>query len=336
MSKCENCERLQQLLACAYQLAGTVGAPVRFLDAFSRFEGDIDSLLPVSLDECDEFVNASELARTLELLRIAESKVIPAPEPPVSLDVAWLLTDLMDWSSDAEGDERNNNGTSIVSAKALRELCFRAHAAIQRSAPPPFLSCLHENTEVICGTGEGDSCSYWCVDCGAFQIDREWRLPAKRTSQPPMPEQSAQAALARRILDNTPGSIWNGQPIYAELVRLAQLSQVAPSLSLATGRVLAALDADPDMSHALAAALRELREAYEGTGKPTLTERVLIADLLATIERVSEPWKLKDHGCQECVPGEDVGAANGFRCARHRALALLGPTACHVQSKSDV
>lgn len=48
-------DRLEQLLATAYQLAGLVGAPVRFLDAYSRHEGDIDSLLPVDLSECDEF-----------------------------------------------------------------------------------------------------------------------------------------------------------------------------------------------------------------------------------------------------------------------------------------
>jgi hypothetical protein len=51
-------EHLQRLLSCAYQLAGVVGAPVRFLDAFSRHEGDIDTLLPVSIEECDEFTKS--------------------------------------------------------------------------------------------------------------------------------------------------------------------------------------------------------------------------------------------------------------------------------------
>jgi hypothetical protein len=46
-------QKLDGLLGCAYQLAGVVGAPVRFLDAFSTYEGDIDSLLPVTLDECE-------------------------------------------------------------------------------------------------------------------------------------------------------------------------------------------------------------------------------------------------------------------------------------------
>lgn len=45
----------EELLATAYQLAGLVGAPLRFLDAYSRHEGDVDSLLPVNLTELDEF-----------------------------------------------------------------------------------------------------------------------------------------------------------------------------------------------------------------------------------------------------------------------------------------
>lgn len=48
-------EQLRALLACAYQLAGVVGAPVRFLDAFSNLKGTIEELLPVTLAECEEF-----------------------------------------------------------------------------------------------------------------------------------------------------------------------------------------------------------------------------------------------------------------------------------------
>ena len=50
-------DRLEELLATAYQLAGLVGAPVRFLDAYSRHEGNIDSLLPVDLKEIEEVEN---------------------------------------------------------------------------------------------------------------------------------------------------------------------------------------------------------------------------------------------------------------------------------------
>ena len=49
-------DRYEQLLATAYQLAGLVGAPVRFLDAYALHDDvDPDSLLPVTLDELDEF-----------------------------------------------------------------------------------------------------------------------------------------------------------------------------------------------------------------------------------------------------------------------------------------
>lgn len=51
----EKVEAAHELLATAYQLAGLVGAPVRFLDAYSRHEGGINSLLPVDLTELDEF-----------------------------------------------------------------------------------------------------------------------------------------------------------------------------------------------------------------------------------------------------------------------------------------
>jgi hypothetical protein len=48
-------ERLQMICACAYQMAGVAGAPVRFLDALScpleMTREQIDALLPVRDDE---------------------------------------------------------------------------------------------------------------------------------------------------------------------------------------------------------------------------------------------------------------------------------------------
>jgi hypothetical protein len=65
-------EELRQRCAEAYQLAGVVGAPLRFLDALGdaangeigkRFVGD---LLPVAAEECDEI---AKLRRELEEAR---------------------------------------------------------------------------------------------------------------------------------------------------------------------------------------------------------------------------------------------------------------------------
>lgn len=47
-------ERLEKICAAAYQLAGVVGAPVRFLDALALHEDvDVEALLPVSVEECE-------------------------------------------------------------------------------------------------------------------------------------------------------------------------------------------------------------------------------------------------------------------------------------------
>lgn len=46
-------DHLRDLLAVAYQMAGVVGAPVRFLDAFAHHTGTPETLLPVELDEFD-------------------------------------------------------------------------------------------------------------------------------------------------------------------------------------------------------------------------------------------------------------------------------------------
>ena len=46
-------QHLRDLLAVAYQLAGVVGAPVRFLNAFAYHTGTPETLLPVTIDELD-------------------------------------------------------------------------------------------------------------------------------------------------------------------------------------------------------------------------------------------------------------------------------------------
>lgn len=46
-------EHLRDLLAVAYQMAGVVGAPVKYLDAFAYQTGSLYTLLPVDLDEFD-------------------------------------------------------------------------------------------------------------------------------------------------------------------------------------------------------------------------------------------------------------------------------------------
>lgn len=61
---------LRQLCAAAYQLAGLVGAPVRFLDALGKAAngevGNAETLLPVDLTECDEFVALRQSVERLE------------------------------------------------------------------------------------------------------------------------------------------------------------------------------------------------------------------------------------------------------------------------------
>jgi hypothetical protein len=47
-------EELRNLLAVAYQMAGVVDAPEKYLDAFSSGKGDIDTLLPISFGEKNE------------------------------------------------------------------------------------------------------------------------------------------------------------------------------------------------------------------------------------------------------------------------------------------
>lgn len=43
------------------QTSGTVGAPQRFLDALSRGDGDVDTLLPISDDEIESLRDAARL-----------------------------------------------------------------------------------------------------------------------------------------------------------------------------------------------------------------------------------------------------------------------------------
>jgi hypothetical protein len=61
-------DRLQDICASAYQLAGLVAAPVRFLDALSRplnaTPAEIDALIPVGEDEIGA-VAESQALRTL-------------------------------------------------------------------------------------------------------------------------------------------------------------------------------------------------------------------------------------------------------------------------------
>lgn len=53
--------RLEQICAAAYQMAGVVGAPVRFLDALALHDdADVEALLPIRLEECDEFRRIQE------------------------------------------------------------------------------------------------------------------------------------------------------------------------------------------------------------------------------------------------------------------------------------
>jgi hypothetical protein len=52
-------EWLENICHAAYQLAGVVGAPVRFMDALGLHDdADIEELLPVTIQECSEFKDA--------------------------------------------------------------------------------------------------------------------------------------------------------------------------------------------------------------------------------------------------------------------------------------
>lgn len=57
--------------------------------------------------------------------------------------------------------------------------------------------------------------------------------------------------------------------------------------------------------------------------QPPGEAHALITDLLVALEVKADSWRLIDHGCQECVPGQDVGAVQGFRCVRHRARSFI-------------
>lgn len=59
-------EKREELMACAYQLCGLVGAPEKWLDAMSRNEGSIDLLLPVAFENLDEFVTLKDRIANLE------------------------------------------------------------------------------------------------------------------------------------------------------------------------------------------------------------------------------------------------------------------------------
>lgn len=101
--RCEACGELfvqafrldhcQNLLACAYQLAGLVDAPERFLDAFSQtvgYKGDMDTLLPVDLHEIGAL---NELQRRLDAIRaLCESNEINSS---AELDAQYLAGEIL-------------------------------------------------------------------------------------------------------------------------------------------------------------------------------------------------------------------------------------------------
>ena len=68
---------LEDICGAAYQLAGTVGAPVRFLDALAAASGGgaipaVEALLPVSELECEAVTKREALlARTRTLLGVS-------------------------------------------------------------------------------------------------------------------------------------------------------------------------------------------------------------------------------------------------------------------------
>jgi hypothetical protein len=69
-------EQLQKICAAAYQLAGVVGAPVRFLDALAlHADVDVEKLLPVFLHECS------------------------AAEPPAALDKGGIMQLVQEFAS---------------------------------------------------------------------------------------------------------------------------------------------------------------------------------------------------------------------------------------------
>jgi hypothetical protein len=89
---------LQAVCAAAYQLAGAVGAPVRFLDALSDAASDelearacTADLLPISPLDCDEVsYRAQDVTRLLNLLRDVRRLVAPLYFP-VASDQAALV-----------------------------------------------------------------------------------------------------------------------------------------------------------------------------------------------------------------------------------------------------
>lgn len=71
-------ERLRQLCAAAYQMAGVVGAPVRFLDALSRHDDvtqeQIDALLPVFQHEFDALARPEAAEKAIERVLPAKAR----------------------------------------------------------------------------------------------------------------------------------------------------------------------------------------------------------------------------------------------------------------------
>lgn len=91
-------DALQAVCAAAYQLAGAVGAPVRFLDALADAASDelearvrTEDLLPVGPLDCDEVaVPRRDVARLLGLLQDARRLLAPIYFPLTSAQAALV------------------------------------------------------------------------------------------------------------------------------------------------------------------------------------------------------------------------------------------------------
>lgn len=80
-------DRLETICAAAYQLAGIVGAPLRFLDALALHDDvDVEALLPVTLDECDagRLETALRGVQSCSTCEACRGAARLAPESPLS------------------------------------------------------------------------------------------------------------------------------------------------------------------------------------------------------------------------------------------------------------
>ena len=89
----ERVAMLEKLCGAAYQLAGVVGAPVRFLDAFSRHKYS-DDLLPVSLGECDEFTGKLSVYDAALVAMLADYWIDNIPQEETSKEEYLAILEL--------------------------------------------------------------------------------------------------------------------------------------------------------------------------------------------------------------------------------------------------